>query len=172
VNLDAQQGPRADLCGLMRDLMGSWRMNYWLRAANQSYMSVPTEVRCPFLDHRLVELAFSLPVTYLLRDGWTKWLVRKAMADRLPSAVAWRRRKMGFPFPYSRWAAQSKATFFAMIGRTECPYVDSKTLNGCYDVLAKENPLYLWRVMSLCLWWKRCVLGESLSPPRSTKLAA
>ena len=162
VNLSSREGSRNDLCGMMHDFMGSWRMNYWLRASNQSYMSVPTEVRCPFLDHRLVELAFSLPVTYLMRDGWTKWLVRKAMADRLPAAVTWRKRKMGFPFPYSKWAAESKPAFFAAIGRVDCPYADRRKLVESYDRLGQENPLYLWRIMSLCLWWKRCVLGESL----------
>ena len=158
----AQRGPASNLPDLMRDLMGPWRMNYWLRSANQSYMSVPTEVRCPFLDHRLVELAFTVPVTYLLRDGWTKWLVRKAMADRLPPSVAWRKRKMGFPFPYSTWAAKSKTHYFNAMGRIDCPYVDRSKLAGSYDRLALENPLFLWRIMSLGLWWKRCVLGERL----------
>jgi asparagine synthase (glutamine-hydrolysing) len=162
INATAQGGPAPDLLGLTRDLMGPWRMNYWLRSANQSYMSVPTELRCPFLDYRLVELAFSLPVTYLMRDGWTKWLVRKAMADRLPAAVTWRKRKMGFPFPYCQWAAASKGRFFDAVGRLDCPFVDPVMLVASYDRLAKENPLFLWRVMSLCLWWKRCVVGERL----------
>ncbi len=156
------RGPARDLDGRMRDLIGPWRMNYWLRVANQSYMSVPTEVRCPFLDHRLVELAFGLPVTYLIRDGWLKWLVRTSMSDRLPAEVAWRKRKMGFPFPYEQWAAASRERFFGAIGNVDCPYVDLAILKRSYGELAKRNPLYLWRVMSVCLWWKKCVLGERL----------
>ena len=137
-------------------------MNYWLRSGHQNFMSVPTEVRCPFLDHRLVELAFRLPVTYLIRDGWLKWLVRHSMRDRLPEEVLWRKQKMGFPFPYRQWAIDSRKRFLAMIGGMDCPYVDSSKLRRKYDLLAMANPLYLWRIMSLMLWWKKCVSGEML----------
>jgi len=156
------RGPAPDLERMLVDHMGPWRMNYWLRVANASYMSVPTELRCPFLDHRLVELAFTVPVTYLIRDGWLKWLPRTAMAEKLPPEVAWRKRKMGFPFPYEQWAIDSRACFFATVSEVECPWVDSACLQSSYDRLARSNPLFLWRVMSLCLWWKKCVLGETL----------
>jgi asparagine synthase (glutamine-hydrolysing) len=160
-------GPARDLEGMLVDHMGPWRMNYWLRVSNPSYMSVPTELRCPFLDHRLVELAFTVPTTYLIRDGWLKWLPRVAMAGKLPPEIAWRKRKMGFPFPYNQWAIESRGRFFAMLAGTDCPWVDGGRLRRSYDSLARSNPLFLWRVMSLCLWWKKCVLGESLQyePP-------
>ncbi len=147
---------------MLFDHMGAWRMNYWLRVANPNYMSVPTELRCPFLDHRLVELAFTVPVTYLIRDGWLKWLPRAAMAEKLPPEIAWRRRKMGFPFPCQQWAIDSRARFFAMTAGLDCLWVDMDRLSSAYDRLARSNPLFLWRVMSLCLWWKKCVLGETL----------
>jgi asparagine synthase (glutamine-hydrolysing) len=158
-----QTGPSPDLESLLIDYMGPWRMNYWLRVANQSYMSVPTEVRCPFLDHRLVELAFRLPLTYLIRDGYLKWLPRHAMADRLPERVIWRKRKSGFPFPYEQWTTQSRDRFFSAIRNADCPYVDLQKLRRAYDPLAHSNPLFLWRIMSLALWYKKCVLGQSLT---------
>ena len=155
--------PSDELEPRMRQFMGDRRMNYWLRVANASFMSVPTEVRCPFLDHKLVELAFRVPVTYLIRDGWLKWLPRAAMADRLPHDVVWRKRKMGFPFPYERWALNSRARFFSAARGADCPYVDPAKLDATYDALARSNPLFLWRLMSLCLWWKKCVMGEALN---------
>lgn len=157
-----QRGASDELEPRLRDLMGDWRMNYWLRAANTSFMSVPTEVRCPFLDHELVELAFRLPVTYLIRDGWLKWLVRVAMADRLPPEVVWRKRKMGFPFPYEQWALASRPRFVDAARGADCPYVDPIKLESAYDALARTNPVFLWRLMSVCLWWKKCVMGERL----------
>ena len=80
---------------------------------------------------------------------------------------------MGFPFPYAQWAAQSREPFFAAAGRLDCPHVDLRKLSDVYGRLASGNPLYLWRVMSLCLWWKRCVLGEQLgeSSPAKTRAA-
>jgi asparagine synthase (glutamine-hydrolysing) len=91
-----------------------------------------------------------------------KWLVRTAMKDVLPADVVWRKRKMGFPFPYVQWATASRDRFLFLIGQSECPYVDMKRLRTVYLRLANNNPLFLWRVMSLCMWWKKCVLGESL----------
>ncbi len=70
---------------------------------------------------------------------------------------------MGFPFPYESWARQSRDRFFTAIAGVDCPYVDLKTLRRSYDVLAGTNPLFLWRVMSVCLWWKKCVMGEALA---------
>jgi len=147
-------GPARELDRMLVDHMGPWRMNYWLRSANPSYMSVPTELRCPFLDHRLVELAFTVPTTYLMRA---------AMAEKLPPEIVWRKRKMGFPFPYEQWAIDSRAHFFGLVSGLDCPWVDQARLRRSYDRLARSNPLFLWRIMSLCLWWKKCVLGEALT---------
>ena len=83
----------------MIDYMTDWLMNYWLRIDNQNSMGVPLELRLPFLDYRVVEFGFTLPMEFLIRDGWMKWLLRCAMEDLLPRDVVWRKRKMGFPFP-------------------------------------------------------------------------
>ncbi len=145
------------------DVMGDWRMNYWLRAGNKSCMGVPLETRAPFLDYRVVDFAFTLPVSYLIRDGWLKWILRQAVQDVLPPEVIWRKLKAGFPFPYTEWLLASKQRFFAMITPLDCPYLDLKKLQSdTYEVLAHRQPLYLWRLLSLALWWKKCVQGEEL----------
>jgi asparagine synthase (glutamine-hydrolysing) len=155
-------GPRKDLQGLLLDLMGNWRMNYWLRSGHQSCMGVPMEVRAPFQDVDLVDYVFRLPVTYLIRDGWHKWILRKAMAPLLPEQITWRKRKMGFPFPIRDWLAHSKNVFFGTTRGLDCPFLDADALRERYDALSQTNPNYLWRAMSVALWWKRCVLGEEL----------
>lgn len=60
------------------------------------------EVRCPFLDQRVVEAAFGLPGSMKLRRGAGKWILRQAFADRLPEAV-FRRPKKGFEIPVAQW---------------------------------------------------------------------
>ena len=156
------EGPSDDLQGLMVSLMGNWRMNYWLRSGHQSAMSVPLEVRAPFLDQDLVDFCFRLPAEYLIRDGWHKWILRKAMGDQLPPDIAWRKRKMGFPFPIREWLVQSRERFFDITDTVDCPHVDITMLHSRYEHLAQADPNTLWRVMSVLLWWKRCVLGEPL----------
>jgi hypothetical protein len=128
-------------------------------------MGMPIEQRLPFLDHRLVDYALSLPLTYSIRDGWLKWLLREAVADILPEEVAFRRRKLGFPFPLEAWLIRNKSNFFIAAGgaTVPCPYIDVQRVAEGYDRLAVAQPALLWRAMSVCLWWKRDVLGEPLA---------
>lgn len=60
------------------------------------------EVRCPFLDYRLVEFAASLPVSLKFRGYRGKLLLRDAFQDRIPASI-WKRSKMGFGVPLASW---------------------------------------------------------------------
>ncbi|MFZ6718964.1 asparagine synthase (glutamine-hydrolyzing) [Undibacterium sp. Ji49W] len=144
------------------DNVGNWRMNYWLRSGNQSSMGVPLEVRAPFLDHRLLEFAFSLPLHYLIRNGWLKWILRKSSEDFLPSQVVWRKTKMGFPFPMTNWLLLHDREFLLVAATADCPFIDFVNLQGAYRQLAQGQPYYLWRVLSVIFWWHRCVNQEEL----------
>ena len=61
------------------------------------------EVRLPFLSHHLVEFLFKLPPHFKIRKGWTKWLLRHAMATKLPKEIVWRTDKVGFEPPQKQW---------------------------------------------------------------------
>lgn len=74
-----------------------------LRYADRNSMAHGVEVRLPFLDHQLVELLFSLPHRFKIRNGWTKWLLRQAMQHQLPDAIVWRKEKVGFEPPQKTW---------------------------------------------------------------------
>jgi asparagine synthase (glutamine-hydrolysing) len=65
-------------------------------------MAHSLEVRQPFLDHRVVEFAASLPVSLKFRRGKGKLLLRRAFGHLLPRAI-WNRRKMGFGVPLDHW---------------------------------------------------------------------
>ena len=60
------------------------------------------EVRVPFLDHKFVEYAFSLPGRVKLHKKTTKWILKEAFADRLPDSIL-HRRKHGFDVPVGEW---------------------------------------------------------------------
>jgi len=74
-----------------------------LRYADRNSMAHGREARLPFLDHKLVEFLFSLPSHFKIRQGWTKWTLRKTMENILPPQITWNQDKMGFQPPGHSW---------------------------------------------------------------------
>ena len=74
-----------------------------LRYADRNSMAHSLEVRLPFLSHKLVEFAFSLPDHFLLHEGWTKYIHRKALEPILPNDICWRTDKVGYEPPQQKW---------------------------------------------------------------------
>ena len=69
---------------------------------DRASMACSLEVRVPFLDHRVVELAARIPPRLKLRGRTGKYLLKKAMSPRLPEGIT-RRRKKGFGLPVGPW---------------------------------------------------------------------
>jgi asparagine synthase (glutamine-hydrolysing) len=65
-------------------------------------MANSLEVRCPLVDHRLIEFAATVPSEMKMKGFRGKWLLRKALADLLPREILYRR-KRGFSIPHARW---------------------------------------------------------------------
>ncbi|HEY1813808.1 MAG TPA: asparagine synthase (glutamine-hydrolyzing) [Kofleriaceae bacterium] len=87
-----------------------------LRYGDRNSMAFSVESRTPILDYRLAELIFSLPLSMIMRGGWTKWVFRKALEGRLPPAVQWRKDKLGFVTPESLWLEQGKQRVTEVLG--------------------------------------------------------
>ena len=125
--------------------IGNTSIPYWLRAGEKTYMGIPMEVRCPYLDHRVVEIATRLPTSYLIRDGWHKWILRMAMEDLLPEEVVWRRAKRGSPDPQGRFFDTDRDMIELVLSNADNPYVDSKR---------KEGLRTRWNIVSFLLWYE------------------
>lgn len=74
-----------------------------LRYADRNSMAHGREVRLPFLSHQLVEWVFALPAHYKIHQGFTKWILRKAINDHLPPPITWQTKKTGFEPPQQQW---------------------------------------------------------------------
>jgi asparagine synthase (glutamine-hydrolysing) len=78
-----------------------------LRYADRNSMAHSLEVRLPFLSHELVEFVFSLPSTYKINEGWTKYIMRHSLGSILPKEITWRVDKIGYEPPQKKWMERS-----------------------------------------------------------------
>ena len=74
-----------------------------LRYADRNSMAHSREVRLPYLSHELVEFLFTLPPGMKIKEGWTKWIMRKTFEKELPVEIGWRKDKIGYEPPQKNW---------------------------------------------------------------------
>ena len=74
-----------------------------LRNFDKASMLASVEVRMPFMDYRLVEFCFSLPLEYLVNNEFSKLILRESLKAFLPKEILERKTKLGFLSPINDW---------------------------------------------------------------------
>jgi asparagine synthase (glutamine-hydrolysing) len=124
-------------------------------------MAHSIEVRPPFLDHRIVEFAATLPENMKIRGGRLKFILRELMKDRLPCSVL-ARRKEGFDIPAHHWLRTTLRPLLLDTlnerdvresGIFSWPAID-KVLRAHLERRANLG-YHLWGLLILFLWMKR-----------------
>lgn len=87
-------------------------MNFWLPQdillkADKMTMANSLELRVPFLDKEVWDVARKIPTKYLIRNNQTKEIFRSVAAKEMPKDWS-SRRKLGFPVPFSKWIREEK----------------------------------------------------------------
>jgi asparagine synthase (glutamine-hydrolysing) len=80
----------------------TYLMDDILTKVDRASMAVSLEVRCPLLDHKLMELIARMPSDLKLRNGQGKYIFKKALEKVLPQSVL-KRKKKGFAVPVAEW---------------------------------------------------------------------
>ena len=139
----------------------------YLHYEDRNSMAHSIEARVPFLDYRLVEFVFSLPMDQLIKDGMTKRILREAMSGVLPEAVRTRMDKMGYVTPEDIW-------FREPLKKEIEDIVESKSFGerGYFDVGEIKKAFAehcagrvnlgstIWRWVNLELWFRTFMDGK------------
>ncbi|HLV85910.1 MAG TPA: asparagine synthase (glutamine-hydrolyzing) [Candidatus Sulfotelmatobacter sp.] len=132
-------------------------------------MAASVESRVPFLDHKLVEFAMSIPQRFQLRGSVGKNVLKTAMKGLLPDSIL-HRKKLGFPTPWSRWLAGPRLELIDKL--LSEPRSSERQLfrpRAVERLFAEHKSRYrdntdrIWRLLNLELWHRVCIEGEPVS---------
>jgi asparagine synthase (glutamine-hydrolysing) len=130
-----------------------------LAKVDRAAMAVSLETRVPLLDHRVVEFAFSLPSSYKVRDGRTKWPLRQILESFVPSALV-DRPKMGFSVPIGEWLRGPLRSWAEdlLFSRSSDALLNDRMISNIWrdHQSGKWNyEEHLWRVLMFRAWQMR-----------------
>jgi asparagine synthase (glutamine-hydrolysing) len=143
-----------------------------LMKVDRMSMANSLEVRCPILDHELGELAAAIPNGWKIRDGKGKYILLRALGDRLPPPLL-HRGKMGFGVPLALWFRGALRAFLwdhlnstAFAGRGVVSPAFVRQMLQEHDSGRRDNSHWLWSLLMLELWFRQ------LDPQPTTALCA
>jgi asparagine synthase (glutamine-hydrolysing) len=127
-----------------------------LMRVDKMSMGVALEARVPFLDHKFVELAMSVPQAVKTRNGTLKHILKRAVRGLIPDALI-DRPKQGFGVPIHEWffeklGARAREELDWFCGQTDL--LDRKVVSRLLD---SGHGRDAWVLLNLALWWKQYV---------------
>ena len=148
--------------------MHTWMLYDILLKADRMSMANSLELRVPFLDREMLELALSIPQRYRSGKEQTKIALRGAALKQLPDSVA-KRKKLGFPVPLNDWLRQDK--YAAMVREKFTGPVAEQFFNTAElcrlldDHVAgrAKNMTKIWSFYSFILWYELYFVNDA--PP-------
>ncbi|HYG98449.1 MAG TPA: asparagine synthase (glutamine-hydrolyzing) [Terriglobales bacterium] len=136
-----------------------------LMRVDKMSMGVSLEARVPFLDHKFVELAMSIPESLKTRNGTLKYILKKAVRGLIPDELI-DRRKQGFGVPLYEWMLRE----LGQTSRSEilnfCDETDLFDRSAIEQLLStahrsKRDAQQVWILFNLAMWWREYIASPS-----------
>ncbi len=130
------------------------------RAEIPNFSQFGIECRSVFLDENVVKFCWNLPITLMIKDGYTKWLMRYSLKNCLPADVLWNKKHVGLNAPANIWFRKNlrknlENTVHNLIKRKQISFINKQKLNLILnDHFSKKSDhmMFLWKLYSLEKW--------------------
>jgi asparagine synthase (glutamine-hydrolysing) len=127
-----------------------------LMRVDKMTMANSIEGRVPFLDHKFVEMAMSIPWKTKTKNGVLKYILKKAVRSIIPDMII-DRKKQGFAAPIEEW-------FSGMLGEVArkdikefCDATDLIEYATVENILSGPQKSTAWPILNVAMWWKNYI---------------
>lgn len=130
-----------------------------LTKVDRASMAWSIEARAPFLDARLIDLAWQLPLNMKINKGKSKWVLRQILQDYLPDNLI-NRPKMGFGIPLSEWLRKDLSSWLSdLLGEQRIIAQNIFDITKIHNILhehqtgKKDWAPFLWNMAIFQSWY-------------------
>lgn len=127
-----------------------------LMRVDKMSMGVSLEGRVPFLDHKFVELAMSIPTAIKTKDSTLKYILKKAVRGLIPDELI-DRKKQGFGVPVYEWLFEDLGEYTHDVLKKFCAQTDYLNWAEVKRIEENEKGPNLWYLLNFALWWNEYI---------------
>jgi asparagine synthase (glutamine-hydrolysing) len=127
-----------------------------LMRVDKMSMGASLECRVPFLDHKLVELAMSIPETIKTKNGTLKYILKKAVRGIIPDKII-DRKKQGFGVPIYEWFVDILGEEIRRDLEDFCSQTDFFDRKEVLRLIDEKKAAQVWYLFNFSLWWKEYI---------------
>jgi asparagine synthase (glutamine-hydrolysing) len=133
-----------------------------LMRVDKMSMGVSLEARVPFLDHKFVELAMSIPESVKTKNGTLKYILKKSIAGILPDDLI-HRKKQGFGVPVYEWLFDRLGSFIRQQMDGFLERTDFLDRDAAMQLVDNRRGREAWVLLNFVMWWTHFIEQTSTS---------
>jgi len=127
-----------------------------LMRVDKMSMGVSLEGRVPFLDHKFVELAMSIPAKVKTKNGTLKHILKKAVRGVIPDQLI-DRKKQGFGVPVYEWFFDKLGDYTRTTLQKFCEQTDFLDFKAVKSLIDSGQGPQVWYLLNFALWWNEYI---------------